>query len=109
MGKGRDEDAMRIVHEVARRNGTTSDLSIEDLRACDQIGGGKRTQAVDTSAAIKRKMEALSFTHVRALFATKRLAFSTGLIMLVWAFIGLAFPLYVCSPSLVFYFGCLHG
>ena len=24
MGKGRDEDAVRIVHEVARRNGKTS-------------------------------------------------------------------------------------
>jgi hypothetical protein len=40
MGKGRDEDAVRIVHEVARRNGKTSGceynfaqpLAISDLQ-----------------------------------------------------------------------------
>jgi MFS family permease len=31
---------------------------------------------------------------VRALFATKKLAFSTSTIMVVWAFIGLGYPLY---------------
>ncbi len=36
----------------------------------------------------------MNLTHVRALFASRRLAFSTALIMLVWAFIGLAYPLY---------------
>jgi hypothetical protein len=49
----------------------------------------------DSAAALKRKLEKLNFTHVRALFATPRLAFSTSMIMLIWAFIGLAFPLYV--------------
>lgn len=39
-------------------------------------------------------MEKLDLSHVRALFATKKLAFSTGLIMAVWALIGLAYPLY---------------
>lgn len=101
MGKGRDEDAVRIVHEVARRNGTTSNLTIDDLRVCEGSGGGQR-QAVDTSAAIKRKMEKLSAKHIKALFATKKLAFSTGLIMLVWAFIGLAFPLYVRNHRIWF-------
>ena len=36
----------------------------------------------------------MDLSHVRALFATKQLAFSTSLIMLVWAFIGLGYPLY---------------
>lgn len=31
---------------------------------------------------------------MRALFATRKLAYSTSLIMLVWAFIGLGYPLY---------------
>jgi hypothetical protein len=43
---------------------------------------------------VKRKLQKLSLKHVRALFATKKLAFSTSLIMLVWAFIGLGYPLY---------------
>ena len=93
MGKGRDEDAVRIVHEVARRNGKTSNLTLEDLKACENLG---TATGVDTSAAaaVKRKLQQINLTHVRALFAGKKLAFSTAMIMTVWGFIGLAYPLY---------------
>lgn len=69
----------------------TAAVTIEDLRACEIPGANVETDAV---AALKRKLEKLNLTHVRALFATKKLAFSTGLIMIVWAFIGLGYPLY---------------
>jgi MFS family permease len=94
MGKGRDDEAVRIVHEVARRNGRTSNLTIDDLRVCEGLGNGQSFET-DNKAAIKRKLAAVNGKHVKALFATKKLAFSTALIMFVWAFIGLAFPLYV--------------
>ncbi|KAK0100587.1 hypothetical protein ONS95_007045 [Cadophora gregata] len=92
MGKGQDEDAVRIVHEVARRNGKTSNLTLSDLKSCEEFSTA--TQQTDAAAALKRKLEKLNFTHIRALFATKKLGFSTTLIMLVWGFIGLAYPLY---------------
>lgn len=66
-------------------------MTIEDLKACGTLEGHGQT---DASAAIKRKMEKLNFNHIRALFATKKLAYSTALIMAVWAFIGLGYPLY---------------
>ncbi|KAI1867655.1 hypothetical protein JX265_007457 [Neoarthrinium moseri] len=91
MGKGRDEDAIRIVHEVARRNGKTTQLTIEDLKVCEPEGYVQRAQASD---AIKRKLEAMSSEHVRSLFATGKLAWSTSCLMLIWAFIGLGYPLY---------------
>ena len=93
MGKGRDEEAVKIVHEVARRNGKTSSLTLEDLQACEGFGDGS---AVDTSAnaVLKRRLQKLNLTHVRALFSTRRMAFSTAMIMTVWGFIGLAYPLY---------------
>ncbi|RWA09119.1 hypothetical protein EKO27_g5980 [Xylaria grammica] len=91
MGKGKDEEAVRIVHEVARRNKTESWLTIDHLRACEPEGYEQRTTAAD---AVKRKLEAFNLTHIRALFATKKLGYSTGALMLVWAFIGLGFPLY---------------
>lgn len=94
MGKGHDEKAVEIVHEVARRNGKTSNLTVEDLKACEGIEGAASVQHTDAAAAIKRKLEKMNLTHVRALFATKKLAFSTSMIMLVWAFIGLGYPLY---------------
>ncbi|KAI1361412.1 major facilitator superfamily domain-containing protein [Xylaria arbuscula] len=91
MGKGKDEEAVRIVHEVARRNGTESWLTIEHLKACEPEGYEQRIGAAD---AIRRKLESVNLSHIRSLFATKKLGYSTGALMLVWALIGLAFPLY---------------
>ncbi|KAK3171289.1 hypothetical protein OEA41_003373 [Lepraria neglecta] len=90
MGRGKDEEAVRVVHEVARRNGKTSNLTLADLEVFNQVG----QQGTDASAALKRKLEKVNLTHVRALFASPKLARSTSLIMLIWAFIGLGFPLY---------------
>ncbi|KAE8448855.1 hypothetical protein EG329_008857 [Mollisiaceae sp. DMI_Dod_QoI] len=91
MGKGLDEEAVKVVHEVARRNGKTSSLTVADLQACEVAGAVQQTSA---KAALKRKLSSLNFAHVRALFTSRKLAFSTSLIMLVWAFIGLGYPLY---------------
>ncbi|KAF2032310.1 MFS general substrate transporter [Setomelanomma holmii] len=94
MGKGKDEEAVRVVHEVARRNGKTSDLTIENLRVCENLGTGSTPARTAATAAIKRNLQKLDASHVKALFATKKLAFSTTVITVVWAFIGLGFPLY---------------
>ena len=90
MGRGKDAEAIRIVHEVARRNGKSSNLALEDLEVFNQQGH----QGTDAGAVLKRKLEKVNLTHVRSLFASPKLAFSTTLIMLIWAFIGLGFPLY---------------
>ena len=100
MGKGNDEKAVEVVHEVARRNGKTSNLTVEDLKACESLGAG----AVETSAAaaLKRNLQKVNLTHVRALFSTRRLGFSTGMIMLIWAFIGLGkFLAYEAAPATI--------
>ncbi|KAI1082112.1 MFS general substrate transporter [Whalleya microplaca] len=91
MGKGLDDEAVRVVHEVARRNNKASSLTVEDLKACEPDG---YEQHVSASDAVKRKLEAVNLTHVRSLFATKKIAYSTAALMLVWAFIGLGYPLY---------------
>lgn len=101
MGRGEDTEAVRIVHEVARRNGKTSSLTIEDLEACNvaattssSLTSQPSQPSSATKAAIKRNLAQINGTHIRALFATRKLAFSTTLITIVWAFIGLGFPLY---------------
>ncbi|KAK7744649.1 hypothetical protein SLS53_003536 [Cytospora paraplurivora] len=93
MGKGFDDEAVRIVHEVARRNGRIEkcSLTVADLKACEPQGYVAQTSAV---TAVKRRLENLNMNHVRPLFATRRMALSTGIIMVVWGFIGLAYPLY---------------
>ncbi|KAI4173201.1 MAG: hypothetical protein LQ343_003128 [Gyalolechia ehrenbergii] len=90
MGKGKDAEAVATIHKVAHKNGKTSPLTLADLEIHNE--GGQ--QGTDASAALKRKLEKVNLTHVRALFRTKKLAYSTTIIMAIWAFIGLAFPLY---------------
>lgn len=68
-------------------------MTIEDLQACDPEGTGQQT---DASAALARRLEKLNLSHVRALFATRKLAISTSLIMLVWALIGMFFKSIEC-------------
>ncbi|CAK7231083.1 hypothetical protein SCUCBS95973_007792 [Sporothrix curviconia] len=105
MGRGLDAQAVRVVHEVARRNGTTSTLSIEDLRACEPAGyvspalagaaeTGTSSFRANVTGAIRRNLAEFDSERIRALFASRRLGLSTGLIMAVWALIGLAYPLY---------------
>ena len=91
MSKGRDEEAVRVIHEVARKNGKDINLTLEELKAVEPEG-----YVVDTGAAtaIKRHLEELDASKVKVLFATKKLALSTTIIMVVWGFIGLGYPLY---------------
>lgn len=109
MGRGRDDDAVRVVHDVARRNGRAGAcaLTVADLKACEPEGyaaaaagpqqpSNSFTSAAATTAAaaLRRRLETVKPGEVRALFATPRLARSTGIIMAVWGLIGLAYPLY---------------
>lgn len=97
MGKGDDAGAVAIVHEVARRNGKVTTLTLEDLQACNILTSSNTEPAIQSTtatAAVKRNLQKLDASHVKALFATRKLAYSTSLITTIWAFIGLGFPLY---------------
>lgn len=100
---GRDADAVEVIHKIARRNGVQVDLTVEDLsRAAepflddkerDKIARGG-TIATSTGASswelFKHSFENLSWSHVSALFATRRLATSTILITFCYGSLGLA-------------------
>jgi len=51
MGKGKDGDAVRIVHEAERRNGKTPALIVDDLRPCINPTASQ-AQATGTQLAI---------------------------------------------------------
>lgn len=85
MGRGRDAEAVEVVHKVAAYNGTTSDLTLEDLTRFDAEASALG-QGLDTSAeaAIRRNAEKFKSGHIRALFRTKQMAWSTSLIIAIW-------------------------
>ena len=102
MGRGRDAEAVEVVHRVARYNGTVSGLTVEMLREAEaealaaaagdasdaekQGGAVGEGAAMDTSAraAVARKLRAFSGEHVKSLFATRKLAYSTSLLIILW-------------------------
>ncbi|KAI0054046.1 MFS general substrate transporter [Auriscalpium vulgare] len=113
MGRGRDAEAVEIMHKVAAYNGRTSSLTLDMLRDVeDHIALDKDVEGavpkMDTSAtgAVKRTLRRFGWDHVTPLFQTRKLAWSTSLLIVLWALIGLAFPLY---NSFVTYFLASRG
>ncbi|KAH1758124.1 hypothetical protein KXV22_000288 [Aspergillus fumigatus] len=92
MGKGRYEDAVAVVHEVARRNGSSASLSVDDLITPET--SAEQPPTVGTNVLIRQRLDHLTLSHIRALFDTPGRAWSTSLLIVVWGLIGLSFPLY---------------
>ena len=112
MGRGRDAEAVEVVHAIAKYNGKTSSLTLEMLQEAEALAAdresplasptppagekeGPREEArheqheqarMDTSAraAMLRKLRMVNADHVKALFATKKLAYSTSLQIILW-------------------------
>ena len=89
MGRGRDEEAVEVVHKVAEANGKKSSLTVERLMSVGALESPRETKkdlAMDSSAiaVIRRHLSKFSSGHVKALFATRKLAYSTSLLILLW-------------------------
>lgn len=94
MGRGRDAEAVEVLHKVARYNGIESSLKIEHLQAVDERFASDASHGnveapgvvLDSSAraAIRRKLAGFNGSHVRALFATRKLAWSTSILIVIW-------------------------
>ena len=87
-----------MIQQLARRNGTTTALTAEDLRvaAAPYLADGDEGQAIDqrtkltTIELIKHSFDDLKGEHVRALFSTTRLAYSTSLVIFCYAALGVS-------------------
>ena len=87
MGRGRDEEAVEVVHKVAEYNGTTSSLTVKMLEEAGRFAGeGDEAEEMGTSAraAMLRKLRKFDTGHVKPLFATRKLAYSTSLLITLW-------------------------
>lgn len=97
--KGSDAKAVEVVHKVAKRNGKTVHLTVEDLdRAAAPYLTPEEKAKGDAAKGYSNwellKMSVSQGTQMKTLFGTKRLAFSTTLIVLIYGIIGLAYPLF---------------
>lgn len=109
---GRDREAVEVVHRIAKANGTVSTLTVEDLHNAAKPffraeGDGEQAvtkfstwsvmlgkvsqssladrQCLHRRELIKNSMSDMDGEHLKGLFATPRLAYSTSLIIFICA------------------------
>ncbi|KAF9233402.1 major facilitator superfamily domain-containing protein [Melanogaster broomeanus] len=90
MGRGRDEEAVEVIHKVAAYNGKISTLTVEQLKQAEKVRSGRPESEkevkldVSAAAAVKRKLAIFDGSHVKPLFATRKLAYSTSILIILW-------------------------
>nr|VWO96261.1 Pi-transporter A-1 [Ganoderma boninense] len=100
VGLGRDADAVAVVHRIAAFNGRSSTLSVDDLVRAGEAATVTVTSEKAEVEGTTNKRQVLSkssvFTlqHIKSLFETPKLAWSTSLLIALWGIIGLASTLY---------------
>lgn len=95
MGKGKDEAAVKVIHAIATYNGKTSSLSIEHLLEAERSvirpsmpdsSHKERERGIDhsTVGGALRAPRRFDLKHVKSLFETKKLAWNTSFLILLW-------------------------
>lgn len=90
LGMGEDAKIIETLQYLSHRHNRPCSLTLEKLEACGVVRGTHSKNRFSLGE---------SLIHVRGLFATRKMAVSTGLVWLSWTLIGLAYPLfYVFLP-----------
>ena len=88
-----------MIHKIAKRNKTASTLTVENLREAaapflSDEPDVSFTTKFSTWELVKHSFDNLSSDHITALFSTRRLAWSTSLVIFCYASLGLGYPLF---------------
>lgn len=90
VANNRDADCVQVLHEVAQKYGRKCSLTLEMLEECGTITINRDYRK---EVSIKGTFS-LAWKHIKVLFATKKSARLSGLLMLSWLCLGIAYPLY---------------
>ncbi|KAJ7267209.1 major facilitator superfamily domain-containing protein [Mycena rebaudengoi] len=96
---GRDQEAVDVIHRIAKKNRITSTLTLQHLQdaAKPYLDGASVEVPVtkfSTWGLIRNSLEDVSGDNIKGLFATPRLAYSASLIIFIYGALGLAYPLF---------------
>ena len=114
IGKGRDKEAVEVIHKIAKFNGKADrcTITVEDLqgvvqesvkesstfptqvRSSDYVSSGGELTNAGKQKGLLSSSSHFSGSHIKALFATRKMAWSTSLLIVIWGTIGLASTLY---------------
>jgi hypothetical protein len=92
MGRGKDQQAVDVMHQLADYNGKRTDLTLDQLSCVGKSSNGEPDRIIDASTlgVVKRHLRKFSSSHVQALFATRKLAYLTSILIVLWG---------SCSPT----------
>lgn len=83
VGLGRDEEAVAVIQRLALFNGRSSSLTVEDLiNARRGVIGGEVEEGKE--GKVFSKSSDYTVDHIKALFKTRKLAWSTSLLISLW-------------------------
>lgn len=85
-GIGKDAEAVEVIHQLAKYNGKTTTLTVEELEA---PGWDQDTSATRARRDILSKDSKYGANHIKALFATPKMAWSTSLLIALWGMVTL--------------------
>ncbi|KAM0287201.1 hypothetical protein ACHAQH_000515 [Verticillium albo-atrum] len=96
LSKGRQTEAIAVVHGIAYRNGAKTWLTEEIMNAVvDDVAHPELREARPLGASVlKDKLSKFSGDRIRPLFQNKTLGMATLIIWFCWATIGLGYPLF---------------
>lgn len=110
LSRGRQAEAVAVVHGLAHRNGAKTwlteavlDAVVDDAGAATRShsssggnggGGGGSRPTLSTKSVLQARFEKFSAARLRPLFSNHRLGLATGLVWFCWATIGMGYPLF---------------
>ena len=95
LGEGRDAEVVETLQFIANKYHRPCSLTLEQLQECGVTGAYDNGRRGSVSAHAKSKWSFAEVgTHIRGLYATRKMGLSTSLIWFSWLLIGLAYPLY---------------
>ncbi|KAF8840640.1 MFS general substrate transporter [Paxillus ammoniavirescens] len=93
-GIGKDAEAVHVIRKLAEFNGKTTTLTVEQLEAPGRLNTDWDSSPSRGRRNILSKDSKFDAGHIKALFATPKMAWSTSLLIALWGIIGLASTLY---------------
>lgn len=106
LSRGRQAEAVAVVHGLAHRNGAKTWLTEEILDAVAEPEGDaspapyrsadhrRLAGSLSTKNVLKARLENFSGARLRPLFSSRKLGLATSIIWFCWATIGMGYPLF---------------
>lgn len=103
VSNGQDDEAVRVLRKIADKYNRPMSLTVEQLRECGEID---KSLVITEGNLTWTQVWKATKHHIKILFQTKVVAYSTTLIFISWALIGMAYATFF---NFLYIYISLHG